>query len=489
MDEFTLMYVGTASDLVVPELVEGKMGTDKSAAQSSAKSTFENNKTAENYNSLLNAIKEANTSVKNYENLKAAIDKAEAVKIANNFVTESATTALENEISTATTAWTDVTYTDAQTTAEIAVLGSAVSGWHAIASEGKAGAYMASTWGKTSENWWEVPYINTWSIEGDNDGTGFSVPFFEYHTGGTNNLNANTFTATMTGLENGKYKVELWARVQRRTDSNFNSDNSMITMSVNGGDAVSIMNGTTKVNGGTTTEMRLGRFTAIGDVTDGTLTLNVDVKLGANVHWLCWRDVKYTKLDEASMTITDAKYGTFVAPFDIAELPAGVKAYNVTEGEGTSLTITEVTEIQANKPVLVYSDDVVNAEKFYGEAESSEDLSNGLLVGVYSRTAVPAGNYVLQKQNNKVAFYRVSSETASVYVGANRAYLSGETSNGVKAFFFNEEGMATGINAIDALVDGKAEIYNAAGVRMSNLQKGVNIIRTSDGKTQKVLVK
>ena len=33
------------------------------------------------------------------------------------------------------------------------------------------------------------------------------------------------------------------------------------------------------------------------------------------------------------------------------------------------------------------------------------------------------------------------------------------------------------------------EIYNAAGVRIPALQKGVNIIRTKDGRSKKVLVK
>ena len=118
--------------------------------------------------------------VANYTALKAAIDKAEAVKDANNFVTADATTALTDEISTANSAWTNVTYTDAQATSEIATLGSAVSGWHAIAIEGKAGAYLACAWGKISENWWDAPYINTWSTEGDKDGSDFSVPFFEW---------------------------------------------------------------------------------------------------------------------------------------------------------------------------------------------------------------------------------------------------------------------------------------------------------------------
>ena len=74
-------------------------------------------------------------------------------------------------------------------------------------------------------------------------------------------------------------------------------------------------------------------------------------------------------------------------------------------------------------------------------------------------------------------------------VSANRAYLTAPAADaGVKAFRFPAE-EATGINAINALTAGKAEIFSVAGARIPSLQKGVNIIRTADGKTTKVLVK
>lgn len=482
LDAFTLTYIGTVNDLTYT-LATGKMGTDKSAAQSAAETTFSANKTLANYNALLTAITEAEASVANYATLKTAIDKAEAVKAANNFVTAAATTALENEISTATTAWNDVTYTDAEATAEIATLGSAVSGWHAIDDSGKAGAFMASTWGKTHENWFEAPYINTWSTEGDNDGSGFSVPFFEYYDDANKNLAAKTFTATLTGLANGCYEVQIWARAQRRSDADFNGDNSMITMSVNGGDAVSIMSNTGNNVGSGTNVMRLGRYTARGMVTDGTLTLSIDVKLGSNVHWLSWRDVKYTKLDEASLAITDAEWATFVAPFDVT-IPDGVTAYNVTGEVDGTLTLEEVpTTILANKPVLLYKDEEVS-ETVYGKAEATA-ATNGLLTGVYAETPAPDDSYVLAKIGGKVAFYQVDSESKPT-ITANRCYLI--ASSPARALYFpGNEG--TGIEAVNALTSGDSKIFNASGAQIPALQKGLNIVKQSNGKSYKVIVK
>ncbi len=51
--------------------------------------------------------------------------------------------------------------------------------------------------------------------------------------------------------------------------------------------------------------------------------------------------------------------------------------------------------------------------------------------------------------------------------------------------------IATGLNGVDNASEGNnvAERYNINGQKLSNTQKGVNIIRTADGKTRKVAVK
>ena len=480
VDDFKLTYLASSLAELPYTLATGKLGTDKLAAQATAEEAFTDNPTLDTYNALLEAINAAEASKANYTALKTAIDKAEAVKEANNFVTADATTAFTNEITTASNAWTNVTYTDAQATNEAATLGSTVSGWHAIANEGAAGAYIASAWGKTSENWWDAPYINTWSTEGDNDGTGFSVPFFEYFANADQNLPANTMTATLTGLENGRYQVEIWARVQRRSDADFNGDNSMITMNVNGGEAVSIMNGSTTVGTGGST-MRLGRFTAEGEVTDGTLTLSIDVKLGANVHWLSWRDVKYTKLNEANMTIAAGKYGTFVAPFDVT-IPDGVTAEKVTGVSSSTLVTEEVTTtIPANTPVLVSSEAAVNTT-FYGKGDAVGTVKpdGQLLTGVYEAVEIPAGSYVLQTQDGVQAFYKLDANATANTV--NRAYLTVPASP-VKAFFFNSDD-ADAIKSIEATDAENTVIYNLAGERVSKAQKGLYI-----QKGKKMLVK
>lgn len=472
VDDFSLTYLGTIDDLTYT-LATGKMGTDKSTAQTNAEATFLNEKNLANYNALLAAIAEAEASKANYDKLKVAIDICEGEKDGTNFVTSAATTTFENAIAEAKAAWENVTYTDQEASDAPGYLKWCV------------GNYLGSTWitpDPKPEGWW---YFNTWSTEGDTDGTDFFNPFFENFVGNTNNLPANTFTATLSGLDNGAYEIEIWARVQRRTDANFNNDNSMITMNVNGGEAVSLMSGQTTVGSGNSV-MRLGRYKAYGDVTDGTLTLTIDVKLGSNVHWLSWRDVKYTKVDKANMTVKANKWGTFIAPFDVT-IPADVEAYTVT-GVTTAgymeKTAVETT-IPANTPVVLKNttDAQIN-EKYYGKSTATENSYKvGALTGTYTAETIPVGSYVLQTQNNVQAFYKVDAAFTST---PNRCYLTVPSS--VKAIFFDDE--ATGINGVEEIQNlDNAVIYNATGARQNGLQKGVNIIRTIDGKVRKVFVK
>ena len=501
LDNFTLKYIGTIDDLTYA-LATGKMGTDKSAAQTAAETTFLGAKNLANYNALLTAIAAAEASVANYTALKAAIDKAVDVKAANNFVTAAAATALQDEIDAATTAWTNVTYTDAQATAEIATLGTAVSDWHAIDDSGKAGAFMASTWGKTHENWFDAPYINTWSTEGDNDGSGFSVPFFEYWVSATNNLPANTFTATLTGLANGAYEVELWARVQRRSDADFNGDNSMITMSVNSGDAVSIMSNTSNNVGSGTNVMRLARYKAYGQVTDGTLTLSINVKLGANVHWLCWRDVKYTKIadvaidevsdytpvasDYANVTLTrtfsNTNWNTFVVPFDIdnATLAAKFGTVEVAEysetAEGDNSTINfnmmATPAITANVPVLLKTSTAPASVTFNGVQIKTGDAkvagTNYDFVGTYAASATVAADDYFIGSN------KLWKSTGATTIKGTRAYIKAKTAAARIAGFAIDGEETTAINGITISKD-NAPIYNLNGQRVAKPAKGMYV--------------
>ena len=49
-------------------------------------------------------------------------------------------------------------------------------------------------------------------------------------------------------------------------------------------------------------------------------------------------------------------------------------------------------------------------------------------------------------------------------------------------------GDATGIDSVNA-ADNSVEIYSIDGVRLNNLQKGLNVVKTADGQVRKVMMK
>ncbi len=223
---------------------------------------------------------------------------------------------------------------------------------------------------------------------------------------------------------------------------------------------------------------------------DGELTVGVS---GTAEHqWVIFDNFQltyYGPAPKASVTlaVTDAKWATFVAPFDV-EVPGGVTAWVVegVDGETNEVVMGELSTIPANKPVVLFSDAAYSTEvEGVAVAAGEEGLSYGRLVGTYEDIDAPNGSYILQNHDGAVAFYRVDTEKAQPKVKAYHAYL--DVSGDARAYYFGGE--ATAIGALKALTSGDAEIYDVNGRKQVKLQKGVNIIRTKDGRTQKVMVK
>jgi hypothetical protein len=161
-----------------------------------------------------------------------------------------------------------------------------VTTWHAQIT---VDDMLLSVW-DTNPDFQDAPYyINTWSVEGDSDGSNFHVPFFEYWTGDGNSLETKTLTATVNGLEAGAYDVTAWVRVRMKNGAEAPAYG--IEMQVNNGTPVDVAAGQ-QVG---TTQFYLDNFTASGIVgADGVLTLKFNVAEDNNISWLSFKNVKYT---------------------------------------------------------------------------------------------------------------------------------------------------------------------------------------------------
>jgi hypothetical protein len=229
---------------------------------------------------------------------------------------------------------------------------------------------------------------------------------------------------------------------------------------------------------------------------DGNTDLTITVKKPNYIwdNWAIFNNFTLTRYEQASAILAvndEVKYGTFAAPFNVT-VPAGVTAYTVTAGAESNeeLTLTEVATIEANKPVLLYAENGYAATTVKGKTVAAEEVTNGLLTGVYVETDAPVGSYVLQYLNEKAAFYQVVAGIELPTVGANRAYLTLPTAGSKpRAIYFDAEGEATGIAAYDVLTSGQYDgIYTANGVQIPRLQKGLNVVKKGN-KSYKIYVK
>ena len=202
-------------------------------------------------------------------------------------------------------------------------------------------------------------------------------------------------------------------------------------------------------------------------------------------------DFSIQEVAEASVPITiaaDVKFATRIFPFT-PSLPSGVKAYScsaVDDDNSEYLKLEEVDEPAANIPYILYAENGYSGADLTGYGTAIKDCyDEGWLTGVYTSRAATEGTYVLQNQSGTIAFYKV--EDVKPTVGEYRCYLT-VPGGGARALHFDFD-ETTAVETIQALTAGKNTIYNVAGKVVPSLQKGLNIIKTSDGKIRKVIVK
>ena len=259
-----------------------------------------------------------------------------------------------------------------------------------------------------------------------------------------------------------------------------------------------------------------GEFTISATATEGVYNIYntefedfIDIQDGGSLYTDTDIDKKNFKFErelvEVPMVVkAEYKWATFCAPFDVT-IPEGVTAYTVDgvlDATEQTLNMTEVeTTIPANTPVVLYSAKDVN-ETFTDNPNYDDDPQAGLLIGVYEKemnfSDFPNDDiYLLSKPAGctKVAFYPVEKETsdthgATTYSMQYKAYLMiPGVYIGAKGLFFDEDEDVTAIEGVDVLTAGEYDaIYNAAGIPVETLQKGLNIV-VKAGKSYKIYVK
>lgn len=203
-----------------------------------------------------------------------------------------------------------------------------------------------------------------------------------------------------------------------------------------------------------------------------------------------WMNYSFTSLPIShTLTISSVGWSTLCVPFKFP-IPEGLELYTVTGyDENGMLEMRRVMEPQAYKPYLVKGHP--GDYQLIGQTEKADEgaadyLTNGIMRGCLSPRYVPQDCYVLQSHNGKASFYRVQAN-GTIKMGSNRAYIEfdGESRSNLDIF---DDTTPTYVSVAEQEAE-IVGIYTKDGMRQPDLSPGVNIIKYSNGKTVKIVVR
>ena len=200
----------------------------------------------------------------------------------------------------------------------------------------------------------------------------------------------------------------------------------------------------------------------------------------------------YTRSTEAN------KFGTVCLPYEVTiPVDGSVKFYGIKEvnAEGALVLEEKSGTLPAGTPAIVYSGEGITSISLSSSAEDLAVSSNTAvdkltLVGSYEAKSIDAAS------DASKSYYGISSNqfvraTKTLNVKPFRAYITAELSSGeanVLRLLIGDDDVTGNVEQTQAAPTVEV-IYNLQGVRLSTMQKGMNILQMSNGQSVKVLVK
>ncbi|UKK62424.1 chitobiase/beta-hexosaminidase C-terminal domain-containing protein [Prevotella communis] len=183
--------------------------------------------------------------------------------------------------------------------------------------------------------------------------------------------------------------------------------------------------------------------------------------------------------ETSPVSISAAGFATFVSDFDLdySSVP-GLKAYKATV-DGVTISFDKVTTVPAGEGVLLQGDEGTYDVPLTSGVTPWADDDNAFVRGTGAAVATGDGpyNYILNKVNGVVGFYKANGQT----VAKNRAYLQSMTAAARISLNFDEE--TTGVSEV-AKSDVNNKVFDLQGRHIAQPTKGLYIMNG-----RKVLVK
>jgi hypothetical protein len=218
------------------------------------------------------------------------------------------------------------------------------------------------------------------------------------------------------------------------------------------------------------------------------------LELDENSTTLTYNDGDFYAYASIGREMPDGVWSTLLLPFEMS-IPEGwvvkqLSSDTYADGSCLHLRFTDASKIEAGVPYLVCHKNNAptmfpGADDVYMSASVTPAEVNGAVLfdGTYTKGVIPAGAFYLS--GNK--FYRASTD---INTKGFRAYFMPKSAE-IKSlgFEFDEDVDFTGIEGVGETEAAVEAIFSVDGTLRSELQKGINIVKMSNGTVKKVLVK
>ncbi len=472
VDEFQLTYAADADAAVVAASdkydASKTMGADVKLLFTSAMEmpeTTDDEKFAK-INAVTTAVRNAYASAAAYENMKTVLDG-----YASKLLSRPALTTKEfTSITDGQTAYTNGTYTIAQANDKSV---NVMNDYRAYLREIEAGFMNANI------------YVANGNVDFETDNSGWMSTNEGLSSDKAQNINDAQKSGDISDAklyENWSSSGTMAAGNMYTTVNNLPAGKYVLRMAAqyNGGNEESYIYAKTSEN---TVTAPLYSYTEVPYIhmTD-PITVEEGQSLEIGFHYAggkAWAAIDAVRLyaysiddQTAANAEADIQYGTICLPY-AATTDAPLYTVGIAkDGTKVDLTLVEDGKLEAGV-AYIYGGNEATFE--YAPEVDWKAPIESTLTGMLSEQLVPVGKYVLQAIDGHRAFYRVA-EGKQPTASAFRAFLTVPEASGVRNIIEFGDEMATALEAVEALQNGTAEIYNLNGQKLQKLQKGVNIV-------------
>ena len=422
-NNFTLTYYTDkvseeeASNLLA-SVPAGKMNSAVATELTTAKETFEANKTISNYNALTSAIQKANTSIAAYKNLKAALDNAANKKKEYESGNPAYASSFDKNIAAIQVEYDNASVTDGDIVTKIAAVNVEIQ--KLIKSQTVAGsditAGLPGADSSTSADGWQLTtsatqhtfHLNTWSKEAD--ASGIKPPFLEYWRNANDaaGLTDATITYAATGLRpNAIYKVTAFMRQFDETKKLGEIQGASLFAGSNSVDACTGTAATFDSK-----PLKYGTYSVEGSTdAEGNLIFGITIS-GATFNWIAWKNLTVSYMGTAASKEELTRFNTALAEADAKNAKLGFEAEEFAPYNG----VTVYNEAKAVNTESTQSSTYINGLTEALEAWTANEAEvNAVCDGTFKDQPAQAteANVVLP------GWHTVSGNTRQMFKGAD----------------------------------------------------------------------